>query len=250
MIETSFAKWRQFKEESEVNNLPAGYDPFTTLRQKQGDIAYFGVHDLSNFYRQNGQLPNIDDQQILPKSGEIVNADPINQTITVATFRSPFHYGYHKIENEKAKQKRKVDDQGRILVTLPVTHLQDISHMVSGAQANSIWLVVDNNTKYQQDLMKEIRRKEIERSHAQQMPANNQQMPNQQLPPQGGYDDMSMAAQHTQPQTDQQTVNKYKMVGRQVMPNLQVAHYDPSILSNDRYWKRYTECKYYGYVKS
>lgn len=254
MMEISFVKWMQLKETNEAETLPPGYNPFVTLQQKAGDIAYFGVHDLSKYYKQNGRLPDLDPGMLQMKAGEVVNADPIEQTITIATNRAPFHYGYHKLEDEKARTNRKTDDQGRMMVKIPVTHLQNISHMMNGVEDGNIWLVVDGNTKYQQGLMKEIRRKEIERAHGGQpqqpqsmgfdQPNSNQQpqMPPAPAPMPGNN------APTMPPSDDEQKPMKpmWKMQGREVVP-LQVAHYVPTITSYDRHWKRYVDSKHYEY---
>ena len=248
MIEINFKKWRLLKESIVENN---GYDPFTNLHQKQGDIVYFGIHDISKYYNQNGNLPDIDLGQVSGKSGQIVNANPIEQTVTVATQKPPFSYGYHKIESDKNKQNRKVDQNGMILITLTVAHLQDISNIVIGSQGKRIWLVVDSNTKYQQNIIKEIRKKEIEKSHMQQ-PAIQQQQPAIQQPQNNINQFQQQQNNINQFQQPQPQTPNFKMIGREVVPMqaMQNSHYDPTILSNDRYWKMHSDCQYYSYVKS
>lgn len=158
-----FQKWVALREYAEGDALPAGYDPFTTIPQKQGDAIYFGLHDLSRSHRETGSLPNLTMAQIGSKMGEITNADPIDQSITVSVDKAPFHYGYRKLESPKDKSRRFMDAEGKMSIKIPIGSLQNISHLM-GDGDKSIWLVVDGNAKYQQGLMKEIRRKEVEKA--------------------------------------------------------------------------------------
>jgi hypothetical protein len=355
MIETSFVRWMQLREQEEGNNIPPGFDPFTTLLQKAGDIAYFGVHDLHKFHKKHGSLPNLELDQIETKSGHIVNADPVNQTITVATKRAPYHYGYHKLEDDKAKAKRKTDAEGNVLVTIPTSHLQNVSHMFGDGSDQTVWLVVDGGTKYQQGLMKEIRRQEVQKAAIQQqgspMGGDEEDMPPlddeggefdfggedsggldpmagmggfdgsadfDQMgggspmggdssmgmddpsggqgdfkldpsafgeedpmmqgmdpsmggmqgmdpsmggmqgmdPSMGGMQGMDPSMGGMQGMGGMQPIKpKFKMKNREVVPSmggedLQVAHYNPSIMSNEWYWKRNADSRYYPYFPS
>jgi hypothetical protein len=229
----SFHEWKLVREQSIQNELPAGYDPFTTMQQKAGDVAYFGVHDLSKFYRSNKVLPQLNDNEIQSKSGEVVTADPVKQTISVAVTKAPYHFGYHKLENKESRSNRKLDDLGRMLVTLPVAHLQDITHMFPGTSPGRVWLVIDGNTKYQQNLMQAVRRSEIQKAHGTPAPVQSNMAPAQ--------------VQQTPARTDGY-VPRYQMQGREVTPiPLQTANFDPSILSYDRFWKTHNDCKRYDY---
>jgi hypothetical protein len=155
MKEYSFLKWSCLKESA---------DAFTSLDQKQGDIVYFGVHDLSKKYKQDGKLPEINLNDISGKKGEIIDADPIDQVVKVSVSKAPFHYGYRKLENEKDKMKRFMNADGQMEVKISVDNLKDISHLVN-SDGPKIWLVIDGNTTYQKNLMREIRRKEMEKSN-------------------------------------------------------------------------------------
>jgi hypothetical protein len=101
--------------------------------------------------------------------------------------------------------------------------------------------------------MKEIRRKEVERAHAGSAPQPQMQQP--QLPQQPQMPEpapMPEAPQQQMPEPTPEPATMmqqalYRMRNREVEPNL-MAHYDPTI-SNDRYWKRHTDIKYYEYVK-
>ena len=278
MIKTNFLEWVQYREEQA--------DPFITLQQKAGDVAYFGVHDLAKFYKANKSLPTLGMDQIQLKTGQVVDADPVNQTITVATQQAPYHYGYRKLDGSA---KKKTDEQGQNLVTIPVTSLQNVSHMFDQQPEGAIWLVVDGNTKYQQGLMRAIRKEEFQKAHASQQPEMDPNMgmddtgmdqdmsgmgpdmgmdPNmmgQNQPQMQGMDpnmgmqgmsgmgpDMGMdpsmmgdptaMAQPPQPQ--------FQMKNRQVVPagqQLDLAHFDPTITSKDRFWKRHNDRRFYGY---
>lgn len=159
-------------------------DPFVTLHQKRGDYVYFGVHDLSKYYRDNGGLPNLNIQQAWPKMGQVVDADPIDQTVTVLSDKAPFHYGYKKLEDKSVREKRRARGETNATVKLPVNNLIPITHMFTGLGSNeNVWLVIDGNTQYQQDLMREIRRREVERAHAPPQSPYQFRMQNRQITP-------------------------------------------------------------------
>ncbi len=174
----SFTEWVQSKENpiEEAVQLPRNMrqDPFLSMQQHAGDFVYFGVHDLARFYRENGYLPNLQMQKIVNKVGQIVDADPVEQTVTIATSRDPYHFGYKRMEDTATRQKRKQKGETTAKVTVPVAHLQNINHMLAGAPVTqTLWLVVDGNTPYQQNIMREIRKKE----HARTQPMQPNQTP-------------------------------------------------------------------------
>lgn len=153
---TEWMKARRFAEDS------GEHDPFISLQQKQGDFVYFGVHDLARQYKENGSLPKLDVDTLMKKIGQCVDADHVEQTVKVYCEQDPFHFGYHKLETAEARKKRrsKMDDDTHE-VNLPVSSLQDITHMFGDVGEHKIWLVIDGQSKFQQSLMKEIRKKEV-----------------------------------------------------------------------------------------
>lgn len=155
----SFSEWCNAKRINEAN------DSFVDVPQKKGDFVYFGIHDLSKQYREEQQLPKINPDNLMKKIGQCVNADGVDRTITVYCEKDPFHFGYHKLEDAESRKKRhsKMEDSTHEL-TLPISSLIDITHLLEDNYdigENKIWLVIDSKSKFQQDLIKEIRKKEI-----------------------------------------------------------------------------------------
>lgn len=156
---TEWMKARRLVEDS------GGEDPFISLQQKQGDFVYFGVHDLARQYKETGSLPKLDVDTLMKKIGQCVDADHVEQTVKVYCEQDPFHFGYHKLEtaDDRKKRRSKMED-GTHEVDLPVSSLQDITHMFGGKEEvgeHKIWLVIDGQSKFQQNLMREIRKKEV-----------------------------------------------------------------------------------------
>ncbi len=155
----NFTEWVQLKKINEECD-----DPFIHLPQQQGDFVYFGVHDLARQYKENGTLNKLNIDYLMKKIGQCVNADHVEQTVKVYCEKDPFHFGYHKLEDSKARKDRKskMDDDIHE-VDLPVSSLQNITHMFNKEELgkHKIWLVIDGQAKFQKDLMKEIRKKEI-----------------------------------------------------------------------------------------
>lgn len=244
-MQTNFISWMQEKAKSKVNEHTGQLDPFITMQQQAGDFVYFGVHDLSKMYKQSGQLPDLTQQDVSHKLGKIVDADPVNQTVTIETLQAPYKYGYKKLERKSDQNKRKADLPGSpVQVTIPVNSLMTITHMMNTKMPMNLWLVVDANTKYQAGLIKAIRKKEFERAHGMEMPEPN------------GYNPVSPDAQQ-----------QFLAQGRQLMPNPQhpqnktptqmpmededyhLESFNPSAISYDRCWKYHSDnrkYKYYG----
>lgn len=206
MRKYSFSEWKILKEQDESK-----CDPFVTLQQKQGDVVYFGIHDLSKAYKKYGALPKLNLSDIQQKQGEIIDADPVDQAVKVAVEKAPYHYGYRKLEGEKEKMRRYMRDDGKMEVKIQVSNLQEISHLV-GDGNSTVWLVIDGNTKYQKDLMREIRRKEVERANSQK-----------------DMEDFSV----TEPEED--------------IEYMHVAHFNPSLVGKNGGWKYFTENRRYDY---
>jgi hypothetical protein len=265
MAHYSFSRWRILRENANdpTKQLPVGYNPFTSLLQQQGDPVYFGVHDLSKFYRGNGTLPKLDIGQISPKSGVVVNADPIDQLITVAVKHKPYDLGYHKLEGQKKSNVN--PESGMYEIQIPVKSLEKVTHLFGdGEESRSIWLVVDGNTKYQNNLMRAIRKKEIEKSHmSQPLSQMSQQVAMAPMAQQMGIAQNTDPSMEQNPMPDQQGMQnpmpqdlppdgsgpnpKFSLVGRHVVPQapLQNAHHD--ITSYDWYWKYHGDQRAYEY---
>ncbi len=252
MINTRFSKWLCIRESlvNEYDLNGSQVDPFITLHQKSGDLVYFGIHDLAKSYRENNVLPELNQQEIADKLGQIVDADPVDQTVTVQTHQAPWHYGYKKLEDKRTRDKRKQmsqDPSEQAQVKIPVKSLMPITHMMKGSQSN-LWLVIDASTKYQEGLIREIRKKEFERA--------------QGIPQQVANTPMNQPVNQQHVAVDQNTKDRFLMQGRNIMHNPQFKPempmmpmninnefegFDPTILSYDRYWKIHNDTKKYRY---
>lgn len=223
----NFSEWckvRRLYKESED-----GHDPFLHSQQKQGDFVYFGVHEISKSYREKGSLPTLDADTVMKKAGQIVDNDHVNQTVKVYMPEDPFHYGYHKLETPDARKKRKkkLDDDGVHEISLPASTLQNITHMLDKTTSlgdNKLWLVIDGNTKFQQELMKEIRKKEVGKRSS--VPQNRH------------YDDWKPSDEEEPEGDDQIDVDDDEDTFE-----IQDECYNPF----NRYFKRYSDVKRYGY---
>lgn len=239
MTQTSFLAWiyeRKLNLKENINYM----DPFIMLDQKAGDFVYFGVHDLAKSYKLNGFLPDLDLQEMSAKLGQIVDADPVNQTVSIQTHRSPWYYGYKKLEDQRTRDKRK-NAAEPASVKVPVKSLIDINHLMTGTQlGHNLWLVIDTTSKYQDNLMREIRKKEFERANTTQIPRPIT------------HDPVNQASQ-----------NQFLVQGRHIVSNpqhaksvptlpqddlsLDFANFDPTILSYGRCWKTHSDTKRYQY---
>jgi hypothetical protein len=217
MAKYGFSTWKTAKNNIIVENLN---NTFVNLPHKKGDLAYFGIHDLSRRYRENGCLPSLSLFDIFDKKGEIVDLDPVNQTIILSLDKPPFNYGYRKIESERDKERRYMRDDGKIELKIPIYNLQNITHIMDD-DTIPIWLVIDGNTNYQKELIKAIRRKERVKSELENLP---------QPPTTRHYDGF---------EGDELCIEEPE--------ELQVAHFDPSILSKTRVWKQFKENNHYRY---
>lgn len=218
-MESSYKKWKLLREQQESTT-----DPFTTLQQKQGDIVYFGVHDLAKQHKQNGSLPMMTMEVIGRKQGEITDADPVDQVVKVSVDKAPFHYGYRKLEKDKDKMRRFMSEDGHLEVRISVSNLIDISHLVDGEE--KVWLVIDGSTKYQNNLMREIRRKEVARANAAPAPEESE------YPKTRHYDDYEGEELSVEDEDE--------------VDYMHVAHFDPTS-NNGKVWKHFNETKRYSY---
>lgn len=137
---------------------------FVKLNQEEGDIIYFGIHDLYKIYRDRGCLPILSLQEIDDKKGEIVSVNIVDQIVRASIKKSPFNYGYRKLSVVKNKMRRYMRADGNMEVKIPASDLQDISHLIKDAQGAKIWLAIDTNTKYQKNLIRDIRKREMKNS--------------------------------------------------------------------------------------
>ena len=241
-MQTSFMSWME--KRSKLKEHTGQLDPFVTMQQEAGDFVYFGIHDLSRMYKQTGQLPDLNQQEISDKLGKIVDADPVNQTVSVETLQAPYKYGYKKLEGKQAQNKRKQDVPGApAQVTIPVNSLMPITHMISTGSPVNLWLVVDSNTKYQAGLVKAIRKKEFEKSHGMEMPEPT------------GYNPVTPDAQQQFLSQGRHIISnpQYKSTPTQ-MPvtdeeDYHLENFDSSILSYDRYWKYHDDHRKYRYYE-
>ncbi len=246
MLECNFSKWMALREQSENTSS----DPFTTLQQKQGDIVYFGVHDLAKQYKQSNSLPMMSMDTIGEKKGEITDADPVDQVVSVAVTKAPFHYGYRKLEGKKEKMRRYMREDGQMEVQISVSNLIDISHLVSDSNSK-VWLVIDGNTSYQKNLMREIRKKEVDRANNspvidydddQDEPQDDQDN-SPSHPPTRHYDDYEGEEFSLEDDEDEED----KKEDDDDKDYMHLAHFDPTMTSKSRGWKHFNETHRYSY---
>jgi len=229
-----FKEWAKEATKSRINN------PFVSMQQNQGDLVYFGVHDLANFYKENGHLPNLTAGQISNKLGKITNADHVNQTVRIITHQEPYKFGYRKLETTKDRElrKRMMHKTGNNFTefNIPITYLQNISHMLTDQQmlnGGKLWLVVDGNTKFQQNLMKEIRKKELSKDSLLQPETSPQ-------------DHIEIHPEYVPDPNSPEFV----MNNRNVLRNPQ-KDYDLNIeLEHQKYWKYHNDHNNYSYCSS
>ena len=202
-------------------------NPLLDMSQEEGEIVYFGIHDLDRYYKAHNCIPPIDFSDIMDKTGEITEVDPIESEVHVKVEKDPFHFGYHGLENKAQRDKRKKRGGD---ITLPSSSLIDISHVIGGER--KVWLVVDSKTKYQAGLMKQIRRKEMI-AYMDKEASETEYM----------LDD-------TDDPFDIEMQDEYQLKNREIVPYYtfnQGTEFKPSINKNECCWKYYSESKRYNY---
>lgn len=201
----------------------------------QGDYVYFGVHDLIRQLRQTGQLPELTPDVVGPKLGRIVGEDYVKGTFTVETSNDPYSFGYHKLESPSVRQKRKAGGAGQpVQVQIPIESIyrEPITELL-GPESHGVvlWLAVDNQTGFQKQLAVELRKHKYQNM-------------------------MGVEKQQPQPQKalpSPNAIQPAKSVAPGAVPSpylapLQAASFDPSIMSNGRYWKQFNDNRYYEYL--
>lgn len=286
MIYNSFLEWvaEQQANEAMVTSLPPDVmaKNFSYFEQKQGDMVYFGIHDIMKAVKETGDLPPlIDPSQVIAKGGQIVEADPTTESLIVTTQQAPWHYGYRNLEDTRSRQNRAKKGIEIIKVPIPKYFLEDISAWVPGAGAGGrrVWLVIDRSTSLQKKLHQLIIRKRMEREQQSQQanPMEPQIDPNDQArvdalfkQPQQGLKQVQMEPGNPQGLDALFGVNKPKAPplqqfmmqnrnviktdpnqmrqGRPRMPwddEVEVAHYNP--VSSQWGWKVHADEKKYDY---
>jgi hypothetical protein len=138
------------------------FNSFIDTSCKIGDLAYFGIHDLSKNYRENGFLPTLKLFDIFDKKGEISKIDPVGRTVTLILNKSPFYYGYRKLDSDLNGTKKYMFKNGKVELKIPISSLELMTSIMED-DSIPVFLVIDGNTKYQKNLMRALRNKEIER---------------------------------------------------------------------------------------
>jgi len=149
LIKKYISNWPNIKEKFNKNTI----DLCTAMSQNKGDIVYFGIHDLSKIYRDQGFLEKLNLFNVFDKKGEIIDLNPINQTITIKLEKSPFEYGYRKLSKCLKNNK----------IIVPANDLINITYMIED-EIMPVYLLIDGSTKYQKNLIKAIRRRELEKN--------------------------------------------------------------------------------------
>lgn len=129
---------------------------FFEMPFSKGDIVYFGIHDLSKKYRENNCLPNLSLYDVFNKKGEISSLDPISQMLIVSLEESPFNLGYRRLNACQNYNSKKLQ------VKIPSSYLQNITHIMEDDSIN-VYLIIDGETKYQNKLLKYLRKREIDK---------------------------------------------------------------------------------------
>lgn len=190
---------------------------------QKGDLVYFGIHDLSKYYRENGSLPSLSLFDIFDKKGEIVHVDPVSQRATLILEKTPFYFGYRKIESDRDKEKRYMRKDGKIEIKIPIVNLENMSSIMND-DSIPVYLVIDGNTKYQKNLMKALRRKELERIQIINQPS---------LPITRHYDNFEG--------------ENFSFDDIDDLDQMCYENFDPNINSKSRKWKYFNSNKKYKY---
>ena len=222
MLNNSFSNWKKLRESTCIHQ--ENVNVFAKVPQEKGDIVYFGIHDISRYYREHDKLPDLNLYDVFEKKGEIIEVDPVSEIVKISMNKTPFQYGYRRLENEKDKMRRYMIADDKIEITIPISNLQDISHLFEGNDV-PVYLVIDGNNKYQKSLIKEIRKNEVKKSNQIKMPFTRHYEK---------YDGGEFAIEDDEEEKEEKE-------------EMHIAHFDPSIMSNSRGWKIFTESKVYKY---
>jgi hypothetical protein len=232
VLNKNFSNWKDLRENTNVQNK--SLDIFTKIPQEKGDIVYFGIHDLSKYYRENKKLPDLNLYDIFEKKGEIIDVDPANQQVKISMNKTPFQYGYRKLENEKDKMRRYMRADDKIEIKIPTSSLQDISHLID-AEGLPVYLVIDGNTKYQKSLIQAIRKGEIKKANQPKSPSTRH------------YDKYDGGDFTLEDEDDDKYDSSDFTLEDDDKEETHVAHFDPSISSKSRNWRMFTETRRYEY---
>jgi hypothetical protein len=153
----SFIDFNEWTQERKLLQEYAD-NPLLNMEQKEGEKVYFGIHDLNRYYKTHGNIPELEFSDIMDKTGEISDVDPVDSEVLVTLERDPFHFGYHNLETKSERERRR-KKEGLCQVKIPSNWLIDVSHLIEGE--HKVWLVVDQKTKFQAGLMKQIRKREM-----------------------------------------------------------------------------------------
>lgn len=136
---------------------------FLEMPQKPGDMVFFGIHLINQFYQQNRKFPSLSIGgsdagriDILPKSSPVLEVDPVSRSILVQPKVNPKSMGY------RDPRINRMDRKGR--VTVPVDQLEDVTFMLPPDMRDAggkLWVIISN--QYQHRLIGKIRRMENER---------------------------------------------------------------------------------------
>ena len=200
-------------------------NPLLDMKQQDGDKVYFGIHDLDRYYKVHGSIPSLEFADIMNKTGEISDTDPVDSTVLVSISKDPFQFGYHNLETKSQRDRRNKRKEG---LKLPIGSLIDISHLIDGE--HKVWLVVDQKTKYQSGLMKQIRKKEMRSYMDKEAAANVYELDDTENPLDLGID------------------VGYKFKNREIEPYYQFKpSFNPSVQANESCWKYHLDTKRYDY---
>jgi hypothetical protein len=201
-------------------------NPLLNIEQKEGEKVYFGIHDLNRYYKTHGNIPELEFSDIMDKTGEISDVNPVDSEVLVNVERDPFHFGYHNLENKSQRERRR-KQEGSVQVKIPSDWLVDISHLIEGE--HKVWLVVDQKTKYQAGLMKQIRKREMKAYMDKDTAAGLYDLDDEESP------------------LDLSVEERYKLNNREIETYYQFKGFDPSISSESSVWKYHLDNKRYAY---
>lgn len=190
---------------------------------KIGDIVYFGIHDLARIYRDTGSLPTLKLFDVFEKKGEITKVDPVGQTVSLVLQKTPFYFGYRKLDSELCGTKKYLKKDDKLEIKLPISNLECMTSIMED-DTIPVFLVIDGNTKYQKRLMRALRNKELDRIKKLNIP---------DLPVTRHYDNFEGENLSFD---DVDDLNENITEG-----------FDPSLISKSRKWKYFNSNKNYKY---
>jgi len=162
-----FSEWAQLRRQREQLDEARAADQrgsFAYFDQQPGDKVYFGIHDLTKYFNQHGNLPpRLSPEMLQGKLGEIDDADQANSALIVLVDQPLRSLGYNKLSDQQPKRGVKPGT-----VRIRKHNLEDISSWVG--TGDRVWLVVDQDAIHQRGLYRAIQTYRLGLNKPQQQP--------------------------------------------------------------------------------